>query len=198
MFRSRPWDLMDTKWTRIELESLFTKTDQIKVFTWTWPWSHISWWYWLGSFCWTSLEQHLSFGELNKLRVFNICQKEIKTKLNECCIVSGTCAFMENICQKLNYGFQDFFFLNLQVRILILTELFRKLIELKSIDHWLTMLTVSTLSPMTKLLPNVDRCELIQQLRKSLSRWWAGHKYVEDSWKEQGCRLFQKSTYLRY
>lgn len=77
---------------------------------------------------------------------------------------------MENICQKLNYGFQDFFFLNLQVRILILTELFRKLIELKSIDHWLTMLTVSTLSPMTKLLPNVDRCELIQQLRKSLSR----------------------------
>lgn len=77
---------------------------------------------------------------------------------------------MENICQKLNYGFQDFFFLNLQVRILILTELFRKLIELKSIDHCLTMLTVSTLSPMTKLLPNVDRCELIQQLRKSLSR----------------------------
>lgn len=62
------------------------------------------------------------------------------------------------------------FFLNLQVRILILTELFRKLIELKNIDHWLTMLTVSTLSPMTKLLPNVDRCELIQQLRKSLSR----------------------------
>lgn len=77
---------------------------------------------------------------------------------------------MENICQKLNYSFQDFFFLNLQVRILILTELFRKLIELKNIDHWLTMLTVSTLSPMTKLLPNVDRCELIQQLRKSLSR----------------------------
>lgn len=40
---------------------------------------------------------------------------------------------MENICQKLNYGFQDFFFLNLQVRILILTELFRKLIELKAL-----------------------------------------------------------------